>query len=204
MRKTKKQVLVIVIAAVALFTACQHNKGEQASNKSEAKATWMKIEPQDIENPIHLFAERHVAIATGQGDSVNAMTVSHGSIGQLWHRPVVSIYISSSRYTHELLMNNEYFTVNAFPEECDSVLQYLGTHCGRDGDKLSAAGLTLERTGLGNLTFREANLVIECRKIYAEPFVRERLDSTALSMLSNGTGMHTMFVGEIVNVMQRK
>ena len=204
MRKTKKQVLVIVIAAVALFTACQHNKGEQASNKSEAKATWMKIEPQDIENPIHLFAERHVAIATGQGDSVNAMTVSHGSIGQLWHRPVVSIYISSSRYTHELLMNNEYFTVNAFPEGYDSVLQYLGTHSGRDGDKLSAAGLTQERTELGNPTFREASLVIECRKIYAEPFVRERLDSTALSMLSNGTGMHTMFVGEIVNVMERK
>jgi len=204
MRKTKKQVLVIVIAAVALFTACQHNKGEQASNKSEAKATWMKIEPQDIENPILLFAERHVAIATGQGDSVNAMTVSHGSIGQLWRRPVISIYISSSRYTHELLMNNEYFTVNAFPKECDSALQYLGTHSGRDGDKLSAAGLTLERTELGNPTFREANLVIECRKIYAEPFLRERLDSTALSMLSNGTGMHTMFVGEIVNIMERK
>ena len=185
----KKQVLMIAIAAVALFTACQQNKGEQAASKSETKPTWTKIEPQDIENPIHLFAERHVAIATGQGDSVNAMTVSHGSIGQ---------------YTHELLMNNEYFTVNAFPEECDSVLQYLGTHSGRDGDKLSAAGLTLERTELGNPTFREANLVIECRKIYAEPFVRERLDSTALSMLSNGTGMHTMFVGEIVNVMERK
>ena len=204
MRKMKKQALMIAIAAIALFTACQQNKGEQAASKSETKATWAKIEPQDIENPIHLFAERHVAIATGQGDSVNAMTVSHGSIGQLWHRPVVSIYISSSRYTHELLMNNEYFTVNAFPDECDSALQYLGTHSGRDGDKLSAAGLTLERTELGNPTFREANLVIECRKIYAEPFVRESLDSTALSMLSNGTGMHTMFAGEIVNVMERK
>ena len=200
----KKQVLMIAIAAVSLFTACQQNKGEQAATKNETKATWVKIEPQDIENPILLFAKRHVAIATGQGDSVNAMTVSHGSIGQLWHRPVVSIYISSSRYTHELLMNNEYFTVNAFPDECDSVLQYLGTHSGRDGDKLSAAGLTLERTELGNPTFCEANLVIECRKIYAEPFVRESLDSTALSMLSNGTGMHTMFVGEIVNVMERK
>jgi flavin reductase (DIM6/NTAB) family NADH-FMN oxidoreductase RutF len=195
---------MIAIAAIALFTACQQNKGEQAASKSETKATWTKIEPQDIENPIHLFAERHVAIATGQGDSVNAMTVSHGSIGQLWRRPVISIYISSSRYTHELLMNNEYFTVNAFPGECDSALQYLGTHSGRDGNKLSAAASTLERTGRGNPTFREANLVIECRKIYAEPFVRERLDSTALSMLSNGTGMHTMFVGEIVNVMQRK
>ena len=200
----KKQVLMIAIAAIALFTACQQNKGEQAASKSETKTTWTKIEPQDIENPIHLFAERHVAIATGKGDSVNAMTVSHGSIGQLWHRPVISIYISSSRYTHELLMNNEYFTINAFPEECDSALQYLGTHSGRDGNKLSAAGLTLERTGLGNPTFSEANLVIECRKIYAEPFVRESLDSTALSMLSNGTGMHTMFAGEIVNVMERK
>ena len=200
----KKQVLMIAIATVALFTACQQNKGEQAASKSETKTTWTKIEPQDIENPIHLFAERHVAIATGKGDSVNAMTVSHGSIGQLWHRPVISIYISSSRYTHELLMNNEYFTINAFPEECDSALQYLGTHSGRDGNKLSAAGLTLERTGLGNPTFSEANLVIECRKIYAEPFVRESLDSTALSMLSNGTGMHTMFAGEIVNVMERK
>lgn len=151
----KKQILMIAIAAVALFTACQQNKGEQAASKSETKTTWTKIEPQDIENPIHLFAERHVAIATGKGDSVNAMTVSHGSIGQLWRRPVISIYISSSRYTHELLMNNEYFTVNAFPEECDSALQYLGTHSGRDGDKLSAAGLTLERTGLGNPTFRD-------------------------------------------------
>lgn len=132
------------------------------------------------------------------------MTVSHGSIGQLWRRPVVSIYISSSRYTHELLMNNEYFTVNSFPEECDSALHYLGTHSGRDGNKISAAGLTLERTELGNPTFREANLVIECRKIYAEPFVHERLDSTALSMLVNGTGIHTMFVGEIINVMKRK
>ena len=200
----KKQVLMIAIATVALFAACQQNKGEQAATENATEPTWAKIEPQDIENPIHLFAERHVAIATGQGDSVNAMTVSHGSIGQLWHRPVVSIYISSSRYTHELLMNNEYFTVNAFPEGYDSVLQYLGTHSGRDGDKLSAAGLTQERTELGNPTFREASLVIECRKIYAEPFVRERLDSTALSMLSNGTDMHTMFVGEIVNVMERK
>ena len=204
MRKMKKQVLMIAIAAVALFAACQQNKSEQTATKNETETAWTKIEPQDIENPIRLFAERHVAIATGQGDTVNAMTVSHGSIGQLWRRPVVSIYISSSRYTHELLTNNEYFTVNAFPEECDSALQYLGTHSGRDGDKLSAARLTLERTGLGNPTFSEANLVIECRKIYAEPFVRERLDSTALSMLSNGTGMHTMFVGEIVNVMQRK
>ena len=79
----KKQVLMIAIAVVALFTACQQNKGEQAASKSETKTTWTKIEPQDIENPIHLFAERHVAIATGKGDSVNAMTVSHGSIGQL-------------------------------------------------------------------------------------------------------------------------
>lgn len=76
----KKQVLMIAIAAVALFTACQQNKGEQAASKSETKTTWTKIEPQDIENPIHLFAERHVAIATGKGDSVNAMTVSHGIV----------------------------------------------------------------------------------------------------------------------------
>ena len=40
---------MIAIAAVALFTACQQNKGEQAASKSETKTTWTKIEPQDIE-----------------------------------------------------------------------------------------------------------------------------------------------------------
>lgn len=34
MRKMKKQVLMIAIAAVALFAACQQNKSEQTATKN--------------------------------------------------------------------------------------------------------------------------------------------------------------------------
>jgi hypothetical protein len=49
---------------------------------------------------------------------------------------------------------------------------------GRDGDKIKAAGLTVEYTKLGNPTFAEGRLMIECRKIYNEQIDSAIMDIT--------------------------
>ena len=49
-------------------------------------------------------------------------------------------------------------------------LSYLGRASGRNEDKVAGAGLTVEFTELGNPIYAEADLAIECKKIYAQQF----------------------------------
>ena len=49
-------------------------------------------------------------------------------------------------------------------------LSYLGRVSGRDEDKVAGAGRTVEFTGLGNPIYAEADLAIECKKLYGQPF----------------------------------
>ena len=122
------------------------------------------------------------------------------SLGELWGRPMVTVYVSSSRYTHSFMERNEYFTVTGFPEEKRSALQYIGSHSGRDDkDKISKAGLTPSFTELGNPIFEEANLAIECRIIYKSPFDATLLTPEVKQIYEKGLGIHTMYIGEIVN-----
>lgn len=56
-------------------------------------------------------------------------------------------------------------------------------------------------TELGNPTFKEGNLIIECRTIYEAPIdVDNMLDDDIIKMYQDNKLKHTMFVGEIVNV----
>lgn len=164
---------------------------------------WKEITPYDLKNAVQLFNRDWMALAVGNKDDMNAMTISWGGIGELWGRPVVTVYVSSSRYTYEYMERNKYFTVTGFPENKRSALQYIGTHSGRDGDKLKNAGLTPEFTELGNPVFKEANLAIECKIIYSEPFEMDMIDPDAAKVYDNGMGIHTMYIGEIVNVWER-
>ena len=79
-------------------------------------------------------------------------------------------------------------------------LSYIGSHSGRDGDKLREAGLTTEFTELGNPIFEEANLAIECKLLYKEELDVQQVPDNIREMYDRGVGPHTMYIGEIVNV----
>ena len=159
-----------------------------------------RIAPEDVENAVRLFDKDWMALAVGSKGDMNAMTISWGGMGELWGRPVVTVYVSSSRYTYSFMERNDYFTVTAFPETMRNALIYIGRHSGRDGDKLAPAGLTAEYTALGNPVFKEARLALECRIIYKVPFDAEKMDKDVRHVYDNGMGIHTMYIGEIVNV----
>lgn len=121
--------------------------------------------------------------------------------GELWGKHVVIVYVSSSRYTHSFMERSKYFTVTAFPESQRHSLKYIGTRSGRsEKDKLKEAGLTPTFTDLGNPIFEEAILAVECKIIYKAPFNPEAIDKDTYRIYDNGMGIHTMYVGEIINV----
>ena len=79
----------------------------------------------DNNNPFDLFDNKWALVSAGSIDSLNCCTVSWGSLGILWGKKIVTIYVYPSRYTCDFLLNNEYFTISVFDKEykndtCDS------------------------------------------------------------------------------------
>ena len=183
----------------------QSSEPEETAESMRAKP-WHKIAPKDIEgNTFRLFEEEWFALASGHEGDMNMMTIAWGTFGVLWNKPTVTVYVSTSRYTNSFMERNDYFTITHFPPAMRSALQYIGSVSGRDGDKVEGSGLTPEFTELGNPIFSEADLAIECRKIYAHQFDPNLIPLEQREWYDQrGLGMHVAYVGEIVNVWRKK
>lgn len=197
--RTMKRTIILALAAV-MMTAC----GQSAQQDSDMKNT-VEIKPEAIkENAIELFDREWALVTAGVPGDVNTMTISWGSLGELWNKPVVTVYVSSSRYTYEFMERNDHFTVAFFPPECRGALQYLGSHSGRDGDKIQASGLTLVWLESGLPSFEEADMVIEARKIYGAPFDEKGFGDVPRKFYVPGRmGIHSVYIGEIEHVWVR-
>ena len=101
------------------------------------------------------------------------------------------------------LKETDTFTVDFFPPEYRKALGYLGAHSGRDGDKVSAAGLTPKALDGGG-TFEEAELTFVCRKLYQGPFTREGLAKEISQGIYKNWQPHWMFVGEILEAEDKR
>ena len=77
---------------------------------------------------------------------------------------------------------------------------YLGTASGRDENKIEKAGLTVEHED-GIPVFKEAETVIICRKLYAQPLEEQFfIDKDSDKECYPDKDYHTMYVGEIEKV----
>ena len=151
-----------------------------------------------------MFNNQWALATAGDINHFNTCTIAWGSLGTIWGGPgggksIVTIYINPDRYTYDFLKENDTFTVEFFPPEYRKALGYLGSHSGRDGDKVAAAGLTPKAIG-GGVTFAEANLTFLCKKLYQGPFEREGLAAEINNGIYKDWQPHWMFVGEILDV----
>ena len=100
-------------------------------------------------------------------------------------------------------MNNDYFTVSFFPEEYRKDLQYLGTHSGRDEDKVAKTKLTPVKAG-ESVSFKEAELTFVCKKIYAAQFDKDKMDPEVYQAVYGYRDWitHYEFIGTVVDVIE--
>ena len=155
-------------------------------------------------NPFTYFLDAPILVA-GDKDSYNAMTIGWGGMGTLWgrNRPVVTVYVAPKRFTHQFMEKSRYFTVMQFSDI--NVVQYMGKHSGRDGDKAKALGLHVAYTKNGTPYFKEADAVIECEVMYAAPFEEKnfRNDVPKKTYSNFPAGIHSMYIGEVVGVWKK-
>lgn len=155
-------------------------------------------------NPFTYFVDAPI-LAAGDKDSYNAMTIGWGGMGTLWgrNRPVVTVYVAPKRFTHQFMEKSRYFTVMQFSDI--NVVQYMGKHSGRDGDKAKALGLHVAYTKNGTPYFKEADAVIECEIMYAAPFEEKnfRNDVPKKTYSNFPAGIHSMYIGEVVGAWKK-
>ena len=148
-----------------------------------------------------VFDKGWALVTAGVQGDYNTMTISWGGLGTLWSRPTATVYVKESRYTHAFMEKNDLFTVSFFPPEYKKALAYLGSHSGREGDKVDAAGLT-PRYLDGAVTFREASATLVCRKIYAHTFDVAAVPADVAEDYYRDEPPHTMYIGEVTEILR--
>ena len=111
------------------------------------------------------FDKKWALLTAGELGNFNSMTVSWGGLGTIWNKSVATVYVRLSRYTHEFMDNNDYFTVSFYPEAQRKTLGVLGSKSGRDMDKINGSGLTPVKAGK-SVSFKEAEITLVCRKLF--------------------------------------
>ena len=117
------------------------------------------------------------------GGKANAMTAAWGGIC-CSKPPCVCVSLREATYTYGAIVNRRAFTVNVPSADQVQLADYLGIASGRDVDKLAVAGLTA---------------------VGAEHVDAPRIDDFPLSLEcalihTVKIGLHTLFVGEIRDV----
>jgi flavin reductase (DIM6/NTAB) family NADH-FMN oxidoreductase RutF len=113
----------------------------------------------------------------------NIMTASWGGIC-CSRPPCINVSLRKATYTYGCLMARRAFTVSVPPQRYAREVDYIGLESGRKVDKFSVTGLTAVRSEKVDAPYvGEFPLVLECKVID-----------------TNEIGLHTMFIGEIVDV----
>jgi flavin reductase (DIM6/NTAB) family NADH-FMN oxidoreductase RutF len=164
-----------------------------------------KIDPALIDgNIIKLMGDDWFLLTAGNLKSWNTMTAAWGGLGYLWERPVAFGFVRPQRHTFQFTERSSHFTFSFFDRKHRKTLEFCGSHSGRDCDKAAGTGLTPVGTKKGNVYFREARLVIECKKIYWQDIDPKHFLDTRLGKIYPQRDYHRMYVGEIVNCMAKQ
>jgi len=151
------------------------------------------------DNVFRLIGDDWVLITAGSIQSYNTMTASWGFMGILWNKPVATCFIRPQRYTLGFIEGSDYFTLSFFSDEYRHILSFCGSRSRRDHDKAKETGLIPVNTERGNVTFLQARLVLECRKLYTDNIKEDNfVVKELISKNYPGKDFHKFFLGEVV------
>ena len=151
---------------------------------------------------LSVFDKKWALLTAGTEGSFNTMTISWGGLGTLWGKPVATVYVRTSRYTHDFMDSNGYFTVSFYPEECRKVLGVLGSKSGREMDKMKESGLTPTKAG-DSMSFKEAEVTLVCKKLFKQQLDVANMPEDVAKAMYEGQAPHDMYIGEIVDIIRK-
>ncbi|MBR1865559.1 MAG: flavin reductase [Lachnospiraceae bacterium] len=148
------------------------------------------------------FDRKWGLLTAGEKDQFNTMTISWGGLGTLWNKPVATVYVRTSRYTHEFMDAQDYFTISFYPDEVKPILGVLGSKSGREMDKVNRSGLTPKEVE-HSVTFEEASLTLVCKKLFRQELDVKNMTPEIADSFYSGDAPHDMYIGEVVDILEK-
>ena len=162
------------------------------------------IRPEELEkNVFHMIGKEWLLVTAEKEGKFNTMTASWGGLGVIWGAPAATCYIRPQRYTKEFVDREEYFTLTFFGEEWRKALSLCGSKSGRDTDKVKECGITVKTAACGAPYFEEAELVLVCRKRFAQDMDPANIPQDIKEKWYPNQDYHTMYIGEIVEALKK-
>jgi flavin reductase (DIM6/NTAB) family NADH-FMN oxidoreductase RutF len=170
-----------------------------------SESLFKEVNPYDIQgNAFKMIDKQWFLITAGTLDNFNTMTASWGTLGILWNKPVFICFIRPQRFTYEFMEASLHFTISFLPKEYRDALNFCGKYSGRDVDKMGSTGLTPIESAGGAIYFEQAELVLECSKLYFSDLDPSHfLDSSILKNYPK-EDFHRLYIGEITHSFAKK
>lgn len=184
----------------------ENNQRTPCRNHSEfMEKLFEPLLPEQIQdNLFKLIGTDWMLICAGKPAHYNMMTASWGGAGILWKKPVAFVFIRPQRHTLLFVEEGPRFSLNFFGESHREMLNLCGTRSGRDIDKMNLPGLDALETPSGSVAFRQARLIMECRKIYFDDIKPEFFLSFDIEKIYARKDYHRFYVGEITHVWKNR
>lgn len=147
-------------------------------------------------DPLTIKPNPAIALACDKNE-INGLTIGWASLGILWSKPTMTVYVHKTRYSKHIFDNSDYFSVDYIDSK--ELLKYFGTVSGKDEDKIKNSNLTveyLEKTPY----FKESKLVVICKKMGQSDFDPNSVDEKVREWYKQD-GVHTQYYGEIIKVL---
>ena len=184
-----------------------------AMKQNEIKALsfdelFVAADVKDLGTPFAI-GEDFSVLTAGDSNHYNSMVASWGGWGILFERPSIYHFLRSNRYTLELMRKKNTYTVSLFPAEYKDQIMIFGGSSGRDSNKMKETTLTAVATPSGNMTYKEAAVVLECKlsevtTVSPDDFLNDSDKQFVVDAHAETGEYHKMIFSEITNVWVRK
>ncbi len=136
--------------------------------KLEEESIMQEVNHKDYtERAIDLISQGKELLTGKYDEKINIMTIGWGQIGHIWGKPIMTVLVRKSRYTHGLIDKADNFTVSLAFDGHDEVLDFCGTKSGRDYDKFKECSITTSPgEKVTSPVIKEFDLHFECKIVF--------------------------------------
>jgi len=150
---------------------------------------------------IHQIKSKGAFLVTKSKDDVkiNVMTIGWAAIGFMWKKPIMTIMVRKSRFTHCIIEKASSFTVSIPGDDLGEALNFCGTKSGRDVDKFKECKLSvIPAQKVNTPIINISGFHYECKIVYKSKMNADFLCKEYKENVYADNDYHTFYFGEIV------
>lgn len=132
-------------------------------------------------------------------EKINVMIIGWAAIGYMWRKPIMTVMVRKSRFTHHIIEKASSFTVNTPTDDLTEALNFCGTKSGRYFNKFEECNLTaISAQKVETPIINISGFHYECKIVYKSKINPDFLCKEYRESIYVENDYHTFYFGEIV------